>query len=108
MLLTAAEPGVDMPCGGHPDTAVIAGLEHSDLAHSTRAVPVAAHVQDHLHRGGELAVQRRAVEPAERGEGLEASRHLGGVVRVYRPGPAVMAGVECGKQIDDLGTARRG
>ncbi len=80
MLLTAAEPGVDMPCGGHPDTAVIAGLEHSDLAHSTRAVPVAAHVQDHLHRG----------------------------VRVYRPGPAVMAGVECGKQIDDLGTARRG
>src|SRR5258705_2954999 len=97
MLLTAAEPSVDMPRGGHPDTAVIAGVEHSDLAQSPRAVSVATHVQDHLHRGGELAVQRRAVEPAERGKGLEASRHLGGGVGVYRPRPACMAGLACGK-----------
>ena len=95
MLLAAAEPGVDVPCGGHPDTAVIAGLEHSDLAQSTRAVSVAAHVQDHLHRGGELAVQRCAVEPADRGKGLEASRHLGGVVGVYRSGAAVVDDLSC-------------
>ena len=95
MLLTAAESSVGMPCGAHRDTPVFAGPEQSDLAQPTRAFSVAAHVHHHLHRRGQLAVQRRAVEPAERGKGFEASRYLGGVVGVYRPGAAVVAGLSC-------------
>ncbi|PXX13355.1 hypothetical protein C8E89_101512 [Mycolicibacterium moriokaense] len=93
MLTTAAQSGVNMPRGGHPDTPVFSGPEHSDLTQPTRAVSVAAHVHHHLHRRGQLAVQRRAVKPAERGKRFEASRNLGGVVGVYRPCAAVVAGL---------------
>ena len=94
-----------MPCSRHPNAAVIAASKHSDLAESARAVSVTAHVQHHLHGRGQLAVQRDAVEPAESGKGLEASRHLSGIVGMHRAGASVVAGVESGKQIHDLSAA---
>jgi hypothetical protein len=59
-------------------------------------------VNNKLHGGGELAVQRGPVKAAEGGKRLESGRHLGRTVGVHGPGTAVVTGVERGQQIHDL------
>ena len=65
----------------------------------------ATHVQHDLDCCGELAVQCRAREPACRREGLHASGHLLRRVGVHGACAAVVAGVQRGEQLADLGAA---
>ena len=62
-------------------------------------------MQHDLDRGGELAVQRRAGEPAGRGERLHAGRDLLRRVGVHGARAAVVAGVQRGEQLAYLGAA---
>ncbi len=96
---------IRVPGRRHPNQTALIPPQHRDLAEPSITIAVPADVQQHLHRSGELAVQREAVEAAERRERLEAGGHLGGIVRVHGPRAAVVAGVERGQQIDDLGAA---
>ena len=50
-------------------------------------------------------MQCRTIQTTERTKRLDAGRNLGGTVGVNGSGAAVVAGVQCGQQVDDLGAA---
>jgi hypothetical protein len=99
-----AQPAGASPRGPDPYT-VGDPLDKADLGQHPPATPVPRQVQDDLHCGGELAVQRRTPETAEGTERLEPGRDLGGTIGVHRAAAAVVAGVQCRQELDDLRAA---
>ena len=91
-----------MPRRRDADGAVPVPAQHRDLGEPALSGTVSTDVQQHLHRGRELTVQRESVKAAERCERLEPGGHLGRVVRVHGPRAPVVPGVERGQQINHL------
>ena len=79
--------------------------EHADRVEHAVPGGQAAHVQHDLDGRGELAVQRGPGQAAGRGERLHARGHLPRRVGVHGARAAVVAGVERGQQVADLGAA---
>lgn len=90
------------PCGGDDDARDGVPLDHADPHETSHSVGTAVDVQNDLHRCDELAVQRRPVETAECGEGLESRGHLVGRIGVHGPGTTVVPRVQRGQEDDDL------
>lgn len=63
------------------------------------------HVENHLDRSHELAVQRRPVEATERREGFETGGYLVRRIGVHGAGTAVVPGVQSRQEVDDLRSA---
>ena len=98
------EKKTDLPAGEARWLTVVSP-EDPDGVERARPVAVAPDLEDHLHRGAELAVQRGGAQPAEGGERLQPGRDLARRVGVHRAGPAVVTGVERRQQLDHLGAA---
>ena len=55
-----------------------------------------------IQRRRHLGVQRRPLQPAKRGQGLEPGRHVRGRIGVHRAAATLVAGVHRGQQVADL------
>ena len=92
-----------MPHRDRVDPPVDLRRSSSDLAEPTPAGAVAGDMQQHLHGGGELTVQRGPVQAAERAQRLQPGGNLAGVVGVHGARAAVVAGVQRRQQVDHFG-----
>jgi hypothetical protein len=79
--------------------------QHGDLTEPSPADAIPRDMQQHLHRSGELTVQCRLIEAAERAQCLQPGGNLARVVGVHGARPAIVAGVQCRQKIDHFGTA---
>ena len=78
---------------------------HAELEDPAPTVATPAEVDDHVERGGELAVRRRARQAGGQRQRLDPGRDVGGGVGVERAAPPAVARVERRQQVDHLGPA---
>ena len=95
-------PPVGMPHRDRPHPPLNLA-QHGDFGEPTPTGAIPRDVQQHLDGRGELTVQRRPVETAERAQRLQPGGNFGGAVGVHRARAPVVAGVQRCQQIDHLG-----